>query len=218
VTGSRQDLPLPPTRWSAEAASDTRYLERFSTCIETGVDIDGEARLADALVKPGARILDAGSGMGRVGIALLRRGHDVLAAEPDPTLVAESQRRWPELPVLTKDILQLDPAAQGSFDLILLVGNVLILIAEGTEVRVLTTLRRLLAPGGRILVGFHAAGGPPHGRQGYSWDEFSADVATAGLRAQHHFGGYSLEPAGTRSAGVPDGAEGEFCVAILAAD
>lgn len=218
MTGPRQGAPLPPTRWSAGGAASTRYLERFSTRIETGVDIDGEARLADALVKPGARILDAGSGMGRVGIALLRRGHHVLAAEPDPMLVAESQRRWPELPVVTKDILELDPAAEGSFDLILLVGNVLILIAEGTEVGVLTALRDLLAPGGRILVGFHAEGGPPHGRQNYSWPEFSSDAAAAGLSAQHHFGGYSLEPVGTRSPSGPDGSDAEFCVAILAAD
>lgn len=215
MTGPHHDAPVPPTRWSAGGAASTRYLERFSTRIETGVDIDGEARLADALVDPGSRILDAGSGMGRVGIALQRRGHDVLAAEPDPTLVAESQRRWPELPVVPKDVLELDPATEGSFDLILLVGNVLILAAEDTEVRMLTSLRGLLAPGGRILVGFHAAGGPPHGRQGYSWDEFSADVAAAGLLAQHHFGGYRLEPAGTRSPSGPDGAEGEFCVAIL---
>jgi len=210
--------PIPQSRWEASGSANSGYLERFSERIDAGIDVDGEARLADALVDPGSRILDAGSGMGRVGIALQRRGHDVLAAEPDAILVAESQRRWPELPVVAKDVLELDPATEGSFDLILLVGNVLILIAEGTEVRVLATLRRLLAPGGRILVGFHVAGGPPHGRQGYSWGEFSADVAAAGLLAQHHFGGYRLEPAGTRSTGGPDGAEGEFCVAILAAD
>ena len=78
-------------------------------------------------------------------------------------------------------------------------------IAEGTEVRALSTLRRLLNPEGRILVGFHLRGGPVDKREEYVWEEFSADVAAAGLTPQHHFGGYALEPPGD-----------EYCVAVLA--
>ncbi len=199
--------PVPQTRWAAGGAHNSGYLSRFSERIDAGDDVDGEARLADVLVGRGARILDAGAGMGRVGIALQRKGHDVLAAEPDPALAAESQRRWPELSVVTKDILELDPETEGTFDLIVVVGNVLILLAEGTEVRALTTLRRLLGEGGRILVGFHLDGGPALSRHGYTWDLFTADAAAAGLEPQHHFGGYNLEP-------VND----EYCVAVLTVD
>jgi SAM-dependent methyltransferase len=199
------DQELPRTRWAAEAAN-SGYLSRFSERIDAGVDVDGEARLADVLVEREARILDAGAGMGRVAIALQRRGHDVLAAEPDENLVAESRRRWPELPVVVKDILQLDPTTEGSFDLIVVVGNVMILLAEDTEVRALTVLRRLLRPGGRILVGYHLSGGPIGSRAGYTWDLFSADARAAGLTAEHHFGGYNLEP-------VND----DYCVAVLTA-
>jgi len=201
------DGAIPQSRWAAGGSANSGYLTRFSERIDAGDDVDGEARLADVLVERGARILDAGSGMGRVGIALRRKGHDVLAAEPDERLVTASRERWPELPVITKDILELTPEAEGHFDLIVLVGNVMILLAEDTEVRALTTLKALLAPGGRILVGFHLTGGPALGRDGYTWDLFSADVEAAGLQAQHHFGGYHLEP-------VND----EYCVAVLAAN
>lgn len=185
---------IPTTRWAAGGAATSRYLERFSASIDAGNDVDGEARLADVLVSRGARILDAGAGMGRVAIALQRKGHKVLAAEPDASLVAVSQQRWPELPVVTKDILELSAETEGSFDLITAVGNVMVLLAEGTEVRVLSTLRSLLATNGRILVGFNPQQGPTFARE-YPFDEFATDVAAAGLRIQHHFGGYNLEPA-----------------------
>jgi len=38
------------------------YARRWQTMLDRGEDIDGEARLIDALVPRGARILDAGCG------------------------------------------------------------------------------------------------------------------------------------------------------------
>ena len=196
---------LPETRWAAGGAAISGYLERFSASIDAGVDIDGEARLADALIDRGSRILDAGAGMGRVAIALQRKGHEVLAAEPDVSLAAASQQRWPELPVITKDILELTLENEGTFDLIVAVGNVMVLLAEGTEVRALSTLRGLLKPDGRILVGFHPQAGPSIARA-YAFDAFAAEAASAGLKVQHRFGGYNLEPAND-----------SYVVAVLAA-
>lgn len=184
---------IPRTRWAVGGEATSGYLERFSASIDAGNDVDGEARLADVLVDRRARILDAGAGMGRVGIALQRKGHDVLAAEPDASLVAVSQERWPELSIIPKDILELTPENEGTFDLIVAVGNVMVLLAEGTEVRALNALRQLLKPNGRILVGFHPKNGPAIARE-YSFEEFAADAAEAGLGFQHRFGGYNLEP------------------------
>ncbi|MBM9459799.1 class I SAM-dependent methyltransferase [Nocardioides sp. zg-536] len=190
---------LPPTRWALEGARTSGYGTRFAELIERGEDVDGEARLADAMVPRGARILDAGSGMGRVGAYLLARGHRVLAAEPDPVLVAQSRRTYPDLRVVPAEILALDAAtlrAAGGpdeLDLVVCVGNVLPFVAEGTEADVLRRLGELLAPGGRILVGFHLTGGPASARS-YSPAEFLADVAAAGLLVQHRFGGYDLRP------------------------
>ncbi|TIC88479.1 class I SAM-dependent methyltransferase [Nocardioides sp. GY 10113] len=191
---------LPPTRWALGGPKNAGYGRRFAELIDEGADVHGEARLADALVPRGARILDAGSGMGRVGGYLRAQGHRVLGAEPDPALVEQSRRTYPDLPVLPLQILELDPAALAAagapteFDLAVAVGNVLPFVAEDTEVAVLTRLRSLLAPGGRVLVGFHLQGGPESARR-YRPEEFVADAADAGLAVHHRFGGYDLRPA-----------------------
>lgn len=190
---------LPPTRWALSGAKTVGYGTRFAEMIERGDDVDGEARLADTLVARGARILDAGAGMGRVGAHLQSRGHHVIAAEPDPALVEQSRATYPDLAVVPLEILALTPDAltaaggPGELDLVVCVGNVLTFLAEGTEVAVLDRLRSLLAPGGRILAGFHLSGGPATARS-YPPAEFVADTAAAGLVVVHRFGGYDLRP------------------------
>ena len=204
---------LPPTRWELGGGGSTGYTERFLDMIADGTDIEGEARLADALAPRGARILDAGSGLGRIGAALQRAGHQVTAVEKDPELARISREQFPDLPVIEDDILALTPAtlaaagAPAAYDVIVLVGNVIVLVAEDTEVRTLETLRALLAPGGRILVGFHPTDGPSHVDRDYPFDAFAADVAAAGLVVQHHFGSYELHPASN-----------DYVVAVLTQD
>ena len=188
-----------PTRWARGGPANEYYGRKFGALVADGQDVDGEARLADALVARGARVLDAGAGMGRVGAALQRRGHRVVAAEPDPALVAQARRTFPDLDVVEADILGLSPALltgrdlPGEFDLIVCVGNVMIFLAEGTERAVLARLRDLLAPGGRVLVGFHPVAGPTTSRT-YPPDDFAADAAAAGLRVDLRAGSYELHP------------------------
>ena len=183
----------PPTRWELAGESIQGYGEHFARLVSDGQDVDGEARLADALVRRGARILDVGSGMGRVGEALRRRGHDVVATEPDPALRAQSLSTYPDLAVLPHAALDLDPAAHDGFDLVVVVGNVMIFLGEGTERAVLTRLAELLAPGGRLLVGFHLSA-VMSGSRTYAPDEFVADAAAAGLAVDQRFGTYELHP------------------------
>lgn len=182
-----------PTRWTLAGSQASGYARTFADLVARGADVEGEARLADAVAPRGARILDVGSGMGRVAAALAARGHQVVAAEPDPALVEQSLRTYPGLPVLPLDILSV-PREHGPFDVIVCVGNVMVYLAEGSEVAVLTRLRELLAPGGRILVGFHLSA-RPHGARHYSGDEFAADAAAAGLRIDLRAGSYELHPA-----------------------
>ena len=97
------------------------------------------------------------------------------------------------------DILGLSPELleqQGrpaSYDVIVVVGNVMIYLAEDTETRALRTLRDLLAPEGRILVGFNPEKGPQFSRD-YPVEDFRAHVEEAGLVVQHRFGSYDLAP------------------------
>ena len=196
-----------PTRWELADAGSRGYGEKFGRLVAAGEDVDGEARLADVLVPRGARILDVGSGMGRVAAALRARGHDVTAVEPDAALVEQSRRTYPDLQVLHTDVLDADPADLGEgYHLVVLVGNVMVFLAEGTEREVLRRVRDVLAPTGRVLVGFHLTGGPAAARD-YPATEFVADAEASGLRVVHRFGSYELHE--------PDD---EYAVWVLARD
>ena len=98
---------LPPTRWQLAGEARHGYGRHFADLCSRGVDVDGEARLADALLARESRVLDVGSGMGRVGEALRRRGHRVVATEPDRPLRAQSRATFPDLPVLSLEALEL---------------------------------------------------------------------------------------------------------------
>jgi len=178
-------MTLPPTRWELAGDGNRGYSEAFAERIAEGSDIDGEARLADALVPRGARILDVGSGMGRVAAALATRGHDVVATEPDAALREQSRATYAELEVLDHEALAIGDLAP--FDLVTVVGNVLIYLGEDTERDVLAHLRSLLGPGGRILAGFHLHG-TKNGSRAYPADEFVADATAAGLAVDWRFG------------------------------
>ncbi len=189
---------IPQTRWERQVgAPESRYASVFEDLIARGEDIDGEARLVDAIAPRAARVLDAGSGMGRVAGALALRGHAVTAVEKDPDLVARSRARYPGVPVLESDILALTPALleahhrPAAYDVVVAVGNVMVYLAEDTEVRALRTLRALLADGGRLVVGFHQQRGPRHSRD-YPRAQFEQHAAAAGLMLDHVFGGYDL--------------------------
>ena len=186
-------MNLPPTRWELAGEDKRGYGEAFAGWVADGSDIEGEARLADAMVPRRARILDIGSGMGRIAAALYARGHDVVATEPDPALREQSRATYPDLAVLPHQALDLDPAELGTFDLVVVVGNVMIYLAEDTERAVLRRIRELLGEQGRALVGFHLTA-VKAGSRTYPPDEFVADVESAGLRVQHRFGTYELHP------------------------
>jgi SAM-dependent methyltransferase len=181
-----------PTRWH-EAGASRNFGKRFAELIAAGKDVDGEARLADTLLPRGARVLDAGAGMGRVTAALLQRGHDVLAIEPDAALARQARETYPGLPVEERDILDLRPE-DGPFDLVVCVGNVIVYLAQGTERTALAAMRDVLGENGRILVGFHLQDPPPHARR-YTAAEFEADLDAVGLNVDLRAGSYELHPA-----------------------
>ncbi len=182
-----------PTRWALAGTGTSGYGRCFGRLVAEGADVDGEARLADSLLARGSRVLDLGSGMGRVAAALAARGHAVVATEPDAGLRAQSRATYPGLEVLPHEALALDPESVGRFDLVVAVGNVMVYLGEGTERAVLSRVRALLAPGGRVLVGYHPHSGPP-GARDYPPDELVADATAAGLRPDHRFGSYELHP------------------------
>jgi len=195
-----------PTRWEQKTAVNpshsTWYVERFRAMAAQGADLAGEARLVDAMLPRGARVLDAGSGPGRVGAELAARGHTVVGVDVDPVLIEAAQADHPGSTWLVGDIAELDLPAAGiaePFDLVVCAGNVVTFLAPGTEVEVLRRFRAHLAPGGRAVVGFGAG-------RGYAFDQFFADADDAGLEVQLRLSTWDLRPFT---------ADADFLVAVL---
>lgn len=185
---------IPPPRWFEHRDPEQRadYAYRFVRIAEQGEDIDGEARFIDAMAPRGARILDAGCGVGRVAAALARAGHHCVGVDADPTLIDKGREFYPELPLAVMDLARLDVAAlterglPASYDLAVCAGNVFLFLAAGTEALVVANLAEVLTPGGRLAVGFFT------GRE-YTHDLLDRDAERCGLVREFRFATWELD-------------------------
>ena len=174
----------------ADPAHSAAYVQRFRTLAEQGIDLVGEARLVDAMLPRGARVLDAGCGPGRVGGFLHGVGHEVVGVDVDPVLIAAAEEDHPGPRWSVGDLAELDLPARGieePFDAIVCAGNVMTFLAESTRVAVLRRLRAHVRPGGRAAIGFGAG-------RGYDFDEFLADARSAGWDADVLLSTWDLRP------------------------
>lgn len=157
---------------------------------EAGEDLAGEARLIDAMVGRGARILDAGCGTGRVGGHLATVGHHVVGVDLDPVLIEAARQDHPGSQWLVGDLAELDLSAQGiteGFDVVVCAGNVMTFLAPSTRQEVLRRFRTHLRDGGRAVVGFGA------GRD-YEFSDFLTDADAAGLTPDLLLATWDLRP------------------------
>lgn len=140
------------SRWLSETGGQrgTSYDEAFQELAASGVDVHGEASFVDRLLAPASRVLDAGCGTGRVAVELSRRGHEVVGVDSDASML-EVARQLPGTWLL-QDLGLL--AVEGSFDLVLMAGNVVVFLAPGTEAAVLAELASALRPGGLLVSGW----------------------------------------------------------------
>lgn len=206
TVGSREVEVVDKSRWIEQVEADPNhshwYVERFRTMAAEGSDLDGEARLVDAMVPPESRILDAGCGPGRTGGALHRRGHDVVGVDVDPVLIEAAEHDHPGPTWLVADLAELDLPSRGvfdGFDVIVGAGNVMAFLAPSTRRTVLVRLAAHLRGNGRIVVGFGS------GRD-YGFEDFRADVAAAGLIIDLELSTWDLRPFT---------AESDFMVAVM---
>lgn len=198
------------------------YIARWESFEAQGRDIDGEARLIDALASDGDRILDAGAGTGRLAGYLAARNAataDVATGDTgrnlqltgvdiDPVLVDYARGRYPGVDWHTGDLSVDAEVPAGPFDLIVSAGNVLAFIPDPAHRAALGVLKVRLAPGGRLVVGFGLDRGRDH-------DAFSEDAAAVGLRITQEYSSWDLRPRGCGAADTaPDAG---FLVAILEA-
>ncbi|SFL61116.1 Methyltransferase domain-containing protein [Geodermatophilus ruber] len=178
------------------------YVQRFRSLADQGFDLAGEARLVDAMLGRGSRVLDAGCGPGRLGGFLHAAGHDVVGVDVDPVLIAAAEEDHPGPRWLVRDLSELDLPAAGidePFDAIVCAGNVMTFLAPSTRVTVLRRLHAHAAAGGRATIGFGAG-------RGYGFDEFLDDARAAGWVPELLLATWDLRPF------TP---ESDFLVAVL---
>ncbi len=148
------------TRWDqvAGGGAGERYQARFDELARDGHDVHGEASFCAGLVEPGARVLDAGCGTGRVALELDRRGYEVVGVDADRSMIDRARSDMTaKVAWLQADLATLNLRSHGiprPFDLVLAAGNVMPLVAAGTEARVIANLATALVPGGLLVAGF----------------------------------------------------------------
>lgn len=174
------------------------YAQRWRNFVAEGRDIDGEARLIDALAPRHARILDAGCGTGRVGGYLAARGHDVVGVDLDPILIGYARQDYPDCRWEVGDLCK-GEIPGGEYDVIVSAGNVMGFLPEQGRIPALTAHAAHLAPDGRAVIGFSAG-------RGWSFEQFLADAKSAGFRPSLLLSSWELHPFTANS---------EFLVAIL---
>ncbi len=175
--------------WARMSAADPehsqRYVDRFHGLAADGVDLDGEARLVDAMATRGSRVLDAGCGPGRVGAALHAAGHEVVGVDADPVLVAAAEADHPGPTWLVGDLAEL--SVPGRFDIVVCAGNVMAFLAPSTRRRVLAGFRAHVVSGGRAVLGFGA-------ERGYPFPEFLDDARAVGWSVDVLLSTWDLRP------------------------
>lgn len=169
------------SRWLQESGGDRgdSYAERFTRLSAAGVAVHGEADFVTPLVSPGAAVLDAGCGTGRLGAELARRGFAVTGVDSDPSMLAVARRTAPDLDWRLGDLAELADA--GAYDLVVAAGNVMVYLAEGTGPQVVAALARALRPGGLLVSGWRTEHAPEDGRPRLPVAEYEAWTEAAGL-------------------------------------
>jgi SAM-dependent methyltransferase len=166
-----------------------RYASRFRALAERGEDVHGEATFVARLLPPPARVLDAGCGTGRVAVRLHELGYDVVGVDVDASMLDIARAEAPELDWRHADLASFDLGE--TFDLVLVAGNTVPLLEEGTLAAACERLAAHTVPDGLVVCGFglddaHLPGDCPP----TPLADVDAAMAAAGLLPVERFDGW----------------------------
>lgn len=146
----------PRTRWSEVSGGPgaaTAYQQRFDDLAAKGMDIHGEAAFVASLMSPPVRVLDAGCGTGRVAIQLTALGYHCTGVDADAAMIEVAEQRDPSTTWVRQDLSRLQLRSQ-AFEMAVLAGNVIPLLAPGTLLSTVERIAAHLQPGGLLVAGF----------------------------------------------------------------
>jgi SAM-dependent methyltransferase len=110
----------------------------------------GEAELVSAALRPGASVLDLGSGTGRVAHRLIELGHPVVAVDQSADMLAHVQGAE----AVCAPIAGLELGR--TFGGVLLASHLVNIPGREDRQAILTAARRHVAPDGRVVAQWHA--------------------------------------------------------------
>ena len=188
----------PFTRWreiSDGSGGAASYQERFDELEAKGIDVHGEARLvAELLGRPPARVLDAGCGTGRVATELGRLGFDCTGVDADLAMLEVARERDRSTFWIHQDLSTLYLRSQ-MFDLVLLAGNVIPLLAPLTLDQTMLRIADHVQPGGLVLCGLGLdAAHLPDGCPVTPWADYERACTAAELVLVDHWSSWEREP------------------------
>ncbi|MDX6739877.1 class I SAM-dependent methyltransferase [Actinocorallia sp. A-T 12471] len=181
-------------RWEelTGGTSGEDYAARFAALAESGKDVHGEAGFCAALLPAASRVLDAGCGTGRVAIRLAELGHECVGVDMDASMLAVARTAAPGLTWIAADLSAFD--APGVFDLVVAAGNVMPLLAPGTEAEAVRRLAAALRPGGLLVAGFGLDRAHLPVPPSLTLGEYDSFCAAAGLVLDVRYATWDAEP------------------------
>lgn len=139
--------------------------DRYEAALDRSMIADFAQRVADTT---GRRVVDAGSGAGRMVPVLARYGLDYVGVDLSPVMVRTAQRLHPQHHFLTGALADL-PLPDESADGILAWYSIIHTEPTGLPA-ILAEVRRVLRPGGLLLLAFQAGTGERPIRSAYGHD------------------------------------------------
>jgi SAM-dependent methyltransferase len=100
-------------------------------------------------------VLELGCGAGRLTGYLAELARSARGIDLSPQMIDYCRRRYPRGIFDVGDLRDLAPFADGSFDAVIATWNVLDVLGEDERARVLREIRRILVPGGLLLMSSH---------------------------------------------------------------
>ena len=190
----------PGEVWRAVAARVSgpayarRFAERFAELAAAGEDVHGEAAYVAAMLAPGARVLDAGCGTGRVAARLADLGYAVVGVDVDESMIEVARELRPDLAWVVSGLGTLDLAEAG-FDVVVLAGNVVPFVEVDELPVAAERLAAHLAPGGRVVCGYgYTYAHLPSGAPLVPLPTYDAAMAGAGFELETRHGGWDAAP------------------------
>jgi SAM-dependent methyltransferase len=137
------------SQWRAQNDLE-EYFTRWRRLAESGQSPHGEADFIESL-QP-ASVFDAGCGMGRVAIELVRRGIDVVGVDLDDDLLEYARRSEPSIRWVHADLATVHLGRR--FDVVAMPGNVMVFCRPSDRGRIICNASAHLEDDGLLVAGF----------------------------------------------------------------